>query len=51
MIAFGRTVIPACPNTVMLYGAAPVFSLVFSIILMIIDFIIPCITNKKVIMQ
>ena len=51
MIAFGPTVIPDCPNTVIIYGAAPIFSLVFSIILMIIGFIIPCVTNRKVIMQ
>ena len=32
-----------------IYGAATFLSLESSIILMIIDFIIPCITNKKVI--
>ena len=50
MIVYGpAVVILNCPSTVIFYGAAPVFSLVFSIILMIIGFIIPCVTNKKVI--
>ena len=42
-------VVSICPGSLAIYGAPPVFSLVLAIILMIIDFIIPCVTNKKVI--
>ena len=37
-----------CPYSLIVYGAAPLLSIVFSTVLMISDFIIPCVTNKKV---
>ena len=35
-------------NTSLIYEAPAILSLQFSTVLMIIDFIIPCVTNKKV---
>ena len=37
-----------CPYSLIVYGAAPLLSIVFSAILMICDFIVPCVINKKV---
>ena len=48
-IAPGVTEQLNCFGSYVIYGVATFLSLASSIILMIIDFIIPCITNKKVI--
>jgi len=44
------TVLPyQCHGISVIYGIPAIFSVLFATVLMISDFIIPCITNKKVI--